>query len=565
VSLVVSVGLSLPDRASLVLPDFWIAWGLTLDVAPYLLGTIAIVAMLIWRAWNFNARVDGPEGGGRVSARGQAVLFAVWVVAGSAVSGWYGVDLADLPPLYHDEYSYLFQAKSFLAGRASWPSPAMHLHFDQVHVLNDDGVVASRYFPGTAAWLAPFVAWGRAVAGCWLAHGLIAGFVAMSASRWSWSAGWIAGALSSVSPALVVFSNLLLSPVVAMVGLSAGWWAFQESIVTRSRVHAVFAGLAIGFAFLTRPLTAAAVAGPWAVFVVAYAWRDPSRRAILLAMAVAFAPSVGGLAIFNRAVTGSVWVTPYGLYTQRYTPSHVFGFYNRTRGERQRTERTLDAYDRWVVELTPRRSIAVMISRWRASANWTAGLVPVLALGLAALLRLPWQGDRALLPTLSILSLTAAHIPFFYEGILGFSYIAEAVPFVLILMGGTLASAQTSLMGRRWAGSIVGGGFVTAIAYVSLSSTLPSSRDPGSELVYPRIQAARRLARERAMVGSTPALILYDVDRTADLHTSWVYNDPPLTGSILRAWALDRADDLMKAFPDRSVYLFKDGVYRRLR
>jgi hypothetical protein len=67
------------------------------------------------------------------------------------------------------------------------------------------------------------------------------------------------------------------------------------------------------------------------------------------------------------------------------------------------------------------------------------------------------------------------------------------------------------------------------------------------------------------MVGSTPALILYDVDRTADLHTSWVYNDPPLTGSILRAWALDRADDLMKAFPDRSVYLFKDGVYRRLR
>ncbi|HID24020.1 MAG TPA: hypothetical protein EYP14_16685, partial [Planctomycetaceae bacterium] len=42
----------------------------------------------------------------------------------------------DLPPALHDEYSYLFQAKTFLAGRLWFPShPDMPHLFDQMHVL----------------------------------------------------------------------------------------------------------------------------------------------------------------------------------------------------------------------------------------------------------------------------------------------------------------------------------------------------------------------------------------------------------------------------------------------
>ena len=66
-----------------------------------------------------------------------------------------------MPPAYHDEYSYLFQARTLLAGRFSFPGSTVQPElFDQMHVLNE-GRMASRYYPGTGIWLAPFVALGH--------------------------------------------------------------------------------------------------------------------------------------------------------------------------------------------------------------------------------------------------------------------------------------------------------------------------------------------------------------------------------------------------------------------
>ena len=44
----------------------------------------------------------------------------------------------------------------------------------RIGVLNDDGVFASRDFPGVGAWMAPFVAWGEPVWGHYLAGVLTA-------------------------------------------------------------------------------------------------------------------------------------------------------------------------------------------------------------------------------------------------------------------------------------------------------------------------------------------------------------------------------------------------------
>ncbi|MFM7570110.1 MAG: hypothetical protein ACKO8O_15605, partial [Betaproteobacteria bacterium] len=71
-------------------------------------------------------------------------------VSGEAISFRVGdreqFEFNDLPPAFHDEYSYLFQAQTFLDGRFSYPShPAARL-FDQMHVVNQ-GRFASRYFP----------------------------------------------------------------------------------------------------------------------------------------------------------------------------------------------------------------------------------------------------------------------------------------------------------------------------------------------------------------------------------------------------------------------------------
>ena len=77
-----------------------------------------------------------------------------------------GREFAEMPPAFHDEYSYIFQAKTFLAGRAYFTPHSHSEFFDQMHVLNDDGVFASRYFPGVGLWLAPWVAIGRTAVGC---------------------------------------------------------------------------------------------------------------------------------------------------------------------------------------------------------------------------------------------------------------------------------------------------------------------------------------------------------------------------------------------------------------
>ncbi|MDF1745935.1 MAG: hypothetical protein P1V19_19710, partial [Gimesia sp.] len=95
-------------------------------------------------------------------------LMSFWTSA-HIVNQKQNLALGNLPPAYHDEFSYLFQAKTFLAGRTWFPShPDVPEIFDQVHVLNE-GKMASRYFPGTGIWLAPFVAWGHPYWGYWLA------------------------------------------------------------------------------------------------------------------------------------------------------------------------------------------------------------------------------------------------------------------------------------------------------------------------------------------------------------------------------------------------------------
>ena len=90
----------------------------------------------------------------------------------------------DLPPAIHDEFSYLFQAKTFLAGKISYPSsPRMPELFDQMHVLNE-GRFASRYFPGVGLWLAPFVAIGHPHWGEFLAGALTAFFIFSAHASW---------------------------------------------------------------------------------------------------------------------------------------------------------------------------------------------------------------------------------------------------------------------------------------------------------------------------------------------------------------------------------------------
>lgn len=553
-------------------PGAWYQLLATIDVAPYLIWLVVISILGLFqsivgsRTRTTVSSASLPSANIRSTGqKGRRLVFVGALLWGISIAAGFGLSVQELPPAFHDEYSYLMQTETFLAGKLFWQAPPEAEHFHQVHVLSRDGIIASRYFPAVGAWLAPFFLIGRPVWGMWLAHGLTTGFLALAASRISLLAGIIVGLWVGASAGLVVFGNTLLSPTIAMLGLSVAWWAYQETLDSNRKRFALIAGLAIAWAFLARPLTAVAIAGPWGLYVLlqslVYRRLD---RATLIALIIGFLPGPVLMAGYNVAITGSPLVTPYGQYTAIYTPSHVYGYYNRTRGMAHRTAETQISYDDWVNELTPHSSVFVSLARWRHAVPWIAGFVPVALFGCLSILQMGAIGDRLLLPWLSIFCLTAIHVPFFYGGIFGWSYLSEGAPFLLLVMGIAAAricqsywSKARPVLGLCW--------FVPVLIAIGINliETLPSAFDPASEWIYPRRKAMERMALEETF--HRPCLILYDVDPKSDLHTTWVFNHPSFQGPILRAWKGTDAAKLIAAFPERAVFEYAHGQYRRIK
>jgi hypothetical protein len=502
----------------------------------------------------------------RPSFRSRVTVSVLFGLIGFGVAVWFGWDLRNLPPRVHDEYSYLLQAETFLAGRLHWPAPPAAEHFHEVHVLMADGVLASRYFPATGAWIAPFLALGVPMLAGWLAQGIVSGFMVAAASRWSLVAGITTGIFVSTCPALVIFGNTYLSPHPTMMGLVIAWWVFQESFYSRGRWLPILVGVAVGWAFLARPLTAVAIAGPWGLYAIWRSIESQEVRAQSRWMIAGFLPAVLFMAIYNQQITGDIGVTPYGKYTAVYTPSHVYGFYNRTRGFAAHEPRTIDAYEAWVAELTPRRAAFLFFHRWEKAIPWIGGCVPVATLLLLALFQCRGGGDRILLPALSILTLSMAYVPYFFEGVMGFSYIVEAVPWVLLLMGYSFSRVFESWKGEhRHALAFWWSGVVVVASAMNMWVILPEAFAPNGEFVQPRLEAAERITKEIELCGGERCLILYDISQRSDLHVMWVHNHPSFDGQIIRAFVLDDPSPVLASFPKRKAFYFHNGVYREAR
>ncbi|HAW30053.1 MAG TPA: hypothetical protein DCY03_18335, partial [Planctomycetaceae bacterium] len=240
--------------------------------------------------------------------------------------------------------------------------------FDQVHVLNE-GKMASRYFPGTGLWLAPFVAWGHPYRAYWLAGALTTFFIFWAGRELAGNGvGLLAGLIVALSPGMAIFSNLLLAHHPTLVGLSAFLFFFLRMQRTRSFRDALLAGVGLAFGMLCRPMTAAGFALPFGIWlgveVVRWCLPRVNHKATDSATEKSVVPQITGLAIplacgliglffYNQSITDSGWKMPYQLYTDLYTPRHVYGFDNVVRGEQKLGPKVLENYDKWAENLTP--------------------------------------------------------------------------------------------------------------------------------------------------------------------------------------------------------------------
>ena len=306
-----------------------------------------------------------------------------------------GVAFGALPPAYHDEYSYLFQAQTFEAGRLSFPShPTAARLFDQMHVLNED-YFASRYFPGTGFWIAPFLMLGNPYVGHWLATVIVCVIVFLIGRELSCNGvGLLAGLLAALSPGLVLFGNTLLAHQPTLMGLGLFIYSFlrMQRLLDEPRdaasaesalgivLTAGLSGIGLSFAMLCRPMTAAGVGLPFGLWLAWWLARNAQqhRRTAIRVVAGFAIPLAIGFAIagvYNANTTGSAFKTPYQLYTELFTPRHMFGFNNVERAQPLITNRTLDNYDQWAENLDSALAIQNVGNRFLASWQWTLGLV----------------------------------------------------------------------------------------------------------------------------------------------------------------------------------------------
>jgi len=501
-----------------------------------------------------------------------SIAASAWV-AGIEVSvdaGSPSVRFGDLPPAVHDEFSYLFQAKTFLAGRVAFPcAPVMPELFNQMHVLND-GRFASKFFPGTGLWLAPFAAVGRPLWAEGLAGALTACFVFWAgrelAGNW---VGFVAGLLTALSPGVAIYCNLLLSHGPTMAALCFFLLFILRFARTGRASDAFWAGCGLSFAMLCRPLTAAGFGLPFGVWL---AWRlikarfanAPVLRQVA-AIATPLAVGLAGLFVYDWAITGNGLLSPYALYGSIYTPRHAYGFNNGIRGEQNRGPKVLENYDRWATNLTPDEAVANVRKRAEASAEWTLGPVPLAMGALVFVIAVMWQVEwRWKLLAASIVSLHAVHVPFWLSGIMNWSYVFETAPLLLLLFAITSRelvnwwkSRGQVLMPAWWAALIASAVVINWLPFDPFWSTRINAGVAELALARVNYEKVNRLFEHA--VTHLPALVLIDGD-PEDVHVDYVINDPALSAPLLRGRYQPGKTDLKKvraAFPERTLYRYR--------
>ena len=487
----------------------------------------------------------------------------------------------ELPPAFHDEYSYLFQTDTFLSGGVTVPAQETHPEiFDQMHVLNE-GYMASRYFPGVGAWFAAFRAADKVYWAQWIAGALSGLFVFLTARELAGNAaGLFAGMLFAASPGIRLFGNLLLAHHPTLLGLTLFLYCYVRFMKTGSLRAGFFAGCGLSFAMLCRPMSAAGFGLPMGVhlFVTCIFSSDAFAARIkrLCAVGAPVIAGLTGLLVYNASVTGSSLVTPYQLYTDTYTPRHVYGFNNVKRGEEKLGPKVIEHYDTWAENLDGALAWDNVKHRVIASFQWTHGLVPIACACVTMLVLLPASDWRRRMILLSLVSLHLAHVPYWFVGIMNWHYVFESAPLLVILVALAVTEFGRRAVFVRRFGLAVWCCVFAAVSFIpntfAIDSLWPVSRlDAGiSELAFSRRKYAdfAQLLQTNSVPPNALVLVIPDPD---DRHIDYVTNSPnvfskrergPLVGRLKNPRDLSA---IVATFSDRHCYTFdaKTGVLKK--
>lgn len=336
-------------------------------------------------------------------------------------------------PLLIDSIIQLFQGKLFAAGMAAGTPPTYEGFFTTQHMLVDGGRWYSQYPPGHPAALAIGV-W---IGAPWLIPIL---FTLLTAWLITDTAHRLFGSdVSRVTLALLVLSPFFwfmgasfMNHVSALLFVSAFLWGivrWEGSGENREAPHAgwiLLAGIALGIAFLSRPLTSAAVGAAMIIPAIRIAGRRWLSHGLVAA--VGFAATASFYFLFNQVTTGD-WKT--AGYLKLWGPSHGLGFHVSPWGD---SHTPLTGLRNELIDLGLLHSF---LFEWAIPALLPLGAF--LALGWASR---KWEGRLIA----AFLAIPMAY--FFYwhrDAFLGPRYLYEGLPFLMPVLAVSFVELR-----RRW-------------------------------------------------------------------------------------------------------------------
>jgi hypothetical protein len=483
-------------------------------------------------------RVSTGPGGPRFLSARHAVPLALFA-AGTLVGSAAGLAVLQGIPHVQDEVAYIFQGKIFALGRSWVPEPQAAEFYANGFIQFFEGRWFSKYPPGYPLLLAPAL-WAGVP---WLVNALSAGvalaavYLAGAAMFGRHVAVW-AALMGLVSPWVVFMSGSYMSHATTMMwaalfllGLVQARLAAERRTLGKAARWGLFAGLAIGMAFITREWTALGIglgAAVWAVadLVLTRDGRSP-RFAAYLCIVVGFVPPVLFLLYQNHELTGD-WLR----LAQDLVGSYDRPGFGPGHGDEIGHTPAQGLYN----TLVYLRTLATVFNGWPAP----FALAP-LALGLVA-----WVGERGVRRSswdamlwLSGGGLVLAYFAWWSSTtIYGPRYWYEAMPVFLLVAGRGLdllgrVAARTA--GAAWRGRtrwLLPGALFAAFTLYTLTQAIPWQA--GTYRGYNDITPAA-LARAEAG-GLTDALVFVELDparRNRDYGKVFFANSPLLDGPVV--------------------------------
>jgi 4-amino-4-deoxy-L-arabinose transferase-like glycosyltransferase len=505
------------------------------------------------------------------------IALLLWIFAWSMfVAG----DLLGGIPHVQDSLTYRFQAQTLARGRLTAPAPPEPAAFEQEFLLVREGRWFGKYPPGYPLLLAA----GELLGLPWLVNPLLATLTAallfvLGKTWYGRRTGLLAVLLAAVSPFFVIMSGTFMAHAAELFWVVAFMVAWS-SVVRRPALPSrrrwawlIAGGLALGMIFLTRQMTALAVAGPFALATTVarpgdVAW---SRRVKeLLALAAVAAPLAALLLLYQAAVTGDPLQDPRLLFW----PYDHLGF-----GQDIGQGQNVVTYDNVQGETilvwqndpgqpprghSPARGVFNVERNWQQLQSHLFGWLPTFTLAFAWLvfaLGRTRRGDWIFL--ISALSLMLVYVFYWADGVsYGPRYFYAALPAFLLLVarGIRTGAAFAGRRSGRWAVGLIVAAFVAGNFVVYSPPALEELKQ------YNFVDPARVAAVETAIDGLALVIVSEQQGDWWEYGSYFTANTPWLDGRIIYARDLGSVanDRLRSHYADRTAYLLRDGHLQEL-